>query len=104
MIETVKVRMKGEWIKLSVDAVRNSCLFLYEKTRSNELMDALMKAHSYGKLDQALMKEAGFMGKLLQLEASGYLYPPLNLSEFYKKVVQEHRQKISQKQKMRNEE
>ncbi len=81
------IKMKKDWVKISLDAILQALEALYKKTRVKEFDLALMKARSYYKNDEKFMQEVSFLGKLLQLEASGYLMPPVNFMKVYRELA-----------------
>lgn len=85
--EVVCAKMKNRWIKLRVEAIKESMKNLYRVTRKKDLNLALMNVRDFYKDDKRLQEEAYFISKLIQLEASGYVEPPLNLGRMYREVV-----------------
>ena len=85
--KVISVRMKNRWLKLDMNAIREIFENFYKKTKAKELGIALMNIRDFYRHDEGLMKDAFFVIKLLQLEASGYVEPPVNFAQFYQNVV-----------------
>lgn len=85
--EVVCAKMKNRWIKLNVNAIKESMKNIYKVTKKKDLNLALMNVRDFYRDDERLQEEAGFISKLIQLEASGYIEPPLNIGRVYQEVV-----------------
>lgn len=98
MIEktVVMAKIKNQWIKLHIEGITSAMKRIYAASGKKDLGLALMKVKDFFKNDAKLMEDAGFLAKLIQLEASGYIEPPINLGRLYSEVVK----KMNLKEKM----
>lgn len=85
--EVVCAKLKDRWIKLNLDAIKQSLRNIYETTKKKDLNLALMNVRDFYRDDERLQEEAGFISKLIQLEASGYIEPPINIGRVYREIV-----------------
>jgi len=85
----IKARMRGRWIKLDMKVVEKSLRKIYLLSKSEDLGTALLRVRDYHRDDSEAFEEAGFVAKLLQLEASGYIDPPVSFTELYNRIVEE---------------
>lgn len=85
--EVVCAKLKDRWVKLNVNAIQESMKKIFQATKKKDLNLALMNVRDFYKDNKVLQEEAGFISKLLQLEASGYVEPPLNLGRMYQEIV-----------------
>jgi inhibitor of KinA sporulation pathway (predicted exonuclease) len=83
-----KAKFKNQWIKINVEGVKSVMERIYRATKKKDLGMALMKVKDFYRGDQQLMDDAGFLSKLVQLEASGYVEPAINLGSLYNSVIQ----------------
>ena len=86
-VEVVCAKLKDKWVKLSLEAIKESMKNIYKITKKKDINLALINARDFYRRDEDLQKEVGFISKLIQLEASGYLEPPINVSKLYQEVV-----------------
>ena len=86
-VEVISAKLKDRWVKVSLEAVKESMKNIYRITKKKDLNLALMNARDFYRGDEDLQKEVGFISKLIQLEASGYLEPPINISKMYQEVI-----------------
>jgi len=86
-VEVISAKLKDRWVKVSLEAVKESMKNIYRITKKKDLNLALMNARDFYRGDEDLQREVGFISKLIQLEASGYLEPPINISKMYQEVI-----------------
>ena len=85
--EVVCAKMKDSWVKLNVDAIKESMKKIYQATYEKDINMALVAARDYYRGNQELQNEVGFISKLIQYEASGFIEPPINVGKLYREVV-----------------
>ena len=85
--QIVSVKIRNQWVKVDINAIKEIFENFYRKTKAKELGVALMNARDFYRHDDGVMKDVFFVMKLLQLEASGYVEPPINFAQFYQNVV-----------------
>ncbi len=80
-MEEVKAKEGGRWIRVDVDYVKDILRRIWEVSQERDFGLALILAESYG--DMKLKEDISFLKKLIQLEASGFIHPPLRFVDMY---------------------
>lgn len=80
----VRARDGDKWIRVDVDYVKDVLRRIWEVSRERDFGLALILAESYG--DMKLREDISFLKKLIQLEASGFIHPPLGFVDMYIQV------------------
>lgn len=77
----------NNYMIVDFNVVKNILRDLYERTEEMYIDMAIMTAKSHFKSDKAFIENVYFISKLLQLEASGKVKPPINFGTVYKDIV-----------------
>ncbi len=79
-----QVKDGKEWVRIDVGYVRDVLKRIWETTGERDFGLALVLAESYG--DYKLREDIALVKKLIQLEASGFVHPPLKFVDMYAEV------------------
>lgn len=91
-MEKVNVKVTGnEYMLIDFDVVKKILRDLFLKTEEIYIDMAIMTAKSHFKNDKPFIENVFFIAKLLQLEASGKVRPPINFGTLYNSIVNDNR-------------
>ena len=85
-MKEVSVKDGNRWVKLDVEYIKDILRRVYKASGQKELGLGIILAESYG--DTRLKEDISFLKKLIQLEASGYVIPPLSFADLYLQVAE----------------
>jgi hypothetical protein len=80
----VKAKASSDWIKVDLQVIKEILKKIWEITKERDLGLAIVIAESYG--NEKLKEDIRFLKRLIQLEASGYVKPPIEFPKLYMKV------------------
>ena len=80
----VNIHQNGSWIKLDISYVQDIVKRIWHITQESDFGLAVIFAESYA--DVKTKEDIAFLKKLIQLEASGYIHPPIRLVDMYKEI------------------
>lgn len=89
-MQQINVTVNNNYMIVDFDVVKNILTELYQKTEEIYIDMAIMTAKSHFKSDKKFIENVYFISKLLQLEASGKVRPPINFGTLYKNIVESH--------------
>jgi len=71
---------------------------IYSITQEENLINAIQEIKDFrgNKNMNSIVSDAYFIEKLILLEASGDIHPPLNIGEFYKDVIEIKKKEVQQ--------
>ena len=83
-MKEVRAKSENSWIKIDLNIVEEILRKIWEMTKERDLKLAIVVAECYG--DGDFREDVRFLKKLIQLEASGYVKPPIEFPKLYLKV------------------
>jgi len=83
-LKEVRAKSESNWVKIDLSVVEKILRKIWEMTKERDLKLAIVIAECYG--DEDFKEDVRFLKKLIQLEASGYVKPPIEFLKLYLKV------------------